>query len=104
MRIRTHPGKILANELEELGMTAHAFSMAIGVPATRIGDILKQRRAVTPETALRLARYFGGSPNVWMNMQTAYDLSVAEKEHGKTIRQTVRRPSKSKNKKAQAGA
>jgi addiction module HigA family antidote len=104
MRIRTHPGTILANELQELGMSAHAFSMAIGVPVTRIGDILKLRRAVTSETALRLARYFGGSPNVWMNMQTAYDLSVAEKKHGKKIRATVRRPSKPKNRKAQASA
>ncbi len=91
---RTHPGEILRDELEALDMSAHAFAMAIGVPATRIGDILKLRRAVTPETALRLARYFGGSPKIWMRLQTDYDLAEAEKRHGKVIRETVRKPLK----------
>jgi antitoxin HigA-1 len=94
---RTHPGEILRDELEALNMSAHAFSMALGVPATRIGDILKLRRGITPETALRLARYFGGSPKVWLGLQLDYDLAEAEQKHGKNIRQTVRKPAKGKS-------
>ena len=88
----THPGEILRDELEALGMSAHAFAGEIGVPATRIGDILKCRRAVTPETALRLARYFGGSPKIWLRLQSDWDLEQAEKAHGNEVRRTVRLP------------
>lgn len=104
MTRRTHPGEILRDELEARNMSAHAFSMAIGVPATRIGDILKLRRAVTPETALRLARYLGGSPKIWLSLQMMYDLAIAEEEHGKTIRQTVRKPAKPTEHKAGGAA
>jgi len=89
---RTHPGEILRDELEARHISAHAFAMALGVPATRIGDILKLRRAVTPETALRLARYFGGSPKVWLTLQMDYELSLAEENHGAEISETVRQP------------
>ncbi len=90
MRIPTHPGEILKEELETISMSAHALSMALGVPASRIDQIVKCRRAVTPDTALRLAAYFGGSPRFWLNMQMAHDLAIAEKEHGKDIRRAVR--------------
>ncbi|HIJ44530.1 MAG: HigA family addiction module antitoxin [Rhodospirillales bacterium] len=90
MRIPTHPGDILKRELETIGLSAHALSMALGVPASRIDQIVKCRRAVTSDTALRLAAYFGGSPMFWLNMQTAHDLAVAEKEHGKDIRRVVK--------------
>lgn len=90
--IATHPGEILKDEIEARGLTANRFAIEIGVPATRIGEILHLRRAVTPETALRLAAYFGGSPKVWLGMQAEYDLAEAEKEHGREIKRTVSVP------------
>ncbi len=90
MPIPTHPGEILRDELEARQMSANRFAMELGVPATRIGDILKQRRAVTPETALRLAAFFGGSPKVWLGLQADYDLAMAAKMFGKEIKRTVR--------------
>jgi antitoxin HigA-1 len=76
-----HPGEILREELmEPLGLTAHALAMALRVPATRIGDIVRERRAITPDTALRLARYFGTSADLWIGLQTEYDLRTARLE------------------------
>lgn len=76
-----HPGEILREEfMEPLGLTAHALAMALRVPATRIGDIVRERRAITPDTALRLARYFGTSPDLWIGLQTDYDLRTARLE------------------------
>jgi addiction module HigA family antidote len=76
-----HPGEILREEfLAPLGMTAHALALELKVPAPRINDIVRERRAVTPDTALRLARYFGTTPEFWLNLQTAYDLKVAQRE------------------------
>ncbi len=70
-----HPGEILREEfLIPLGLTAHALAMAIQVPAPRINDIVRERRAVSADTALRLARYFGTSPEFWMGLQSDYDL------------------------------
>lgn len=91
MRIPAHPGEILKDELEALGMSANRLAMELGVPATRVNDIVRCRRAVTPETALRLAVYFGGSAQFWINLQTAHDLALAEAEHGAEIRRSVRR-------------
>ena len=88
----THPGEILKDELAARRLSAHRFALEIGVPATRIGDILNKRRAVTPETALRLAAYFGGSPKVWLGLQADYDLGRAERRHGREIKRTVRPP------------
>ncbi|MGI9404096.1 MAG: HigA family addiction module antitoxin [Hyphomicrobium sp.] len=80
-RVRTHPGEILAKEyLEPLDMSARALAEEIGVPANRITDIVRGRRGVTADTALRLARYFRTDPRFWLNLQTAHDLSVAETE------------------------
>jgi addiction module HigA family antidote len=75
-----HPGEVLKDELEVRGMTAHALALALRLPASRISQIVRGQRAITPETALRLARYFGGSPAIWLRLQLAYDLSRAETE------------------------
>lgn len=90
MIIATHPGDILKDELTARGMSAHRFALELGVPPTRIADILKRRRSVSPETALRLAAYLGGSPKVWLRLQADYDLALAERKHGKEIKRTVR--------------
>ncbi|MDO4775820.1 MAG: HigA family addiction module antitoxin [Cardiobacteriaceae bacterium] len=76
-----HPGEILREDfLAPLGMSAHALAIALHVPATRINDIVRERRGITADTALRLARYFGGDAQSWMNLQSAYDLK-REAEH-----------------------
>lgn len=85
-----HPGEILKDELSELGLSANAFAKALGVPANRIVNILHGKRAVTADTALRLSIYFGSGPEIWMNLQTNYDLAVAIRDHGKTLKKTVR--------------
>lgn len=85
-----HPGEILREDfLKPLSMSAHALAMALRVPAPRINDIVRERRAVTPDTAMRLARYFGGDAQSWMNLQVAYDLRNAEIAEGKTIEREV---------------
>jgi antitoxin HigA-1 len=74
-----HPGEILREEfLKPGGLTANALARALKVPAPRINDIVRERRGVSADTALRLARYFGGDARSWLNLQTAYDLRVAE--------------------------
>jgi addiction module HigA family antidote len=86
-----HPGEILREEfLGPLKMSGHALSMALKVPAPRINDIVRERRAVTPDTALRLARYFGTTPGFWLNLQTTYDLKIAQHELGRIIENEVR--------------
>lgn len=85
-----HPGEILREEfLSPLGMSAHALAMALRVPAPRINDIVRERRGVTPDTALRLARYFGGDPESWLTLQLAYDLRVAELASAEKIAKEV---------------
>ena len=77
-----HPGEIIREEyLLPLQMTPHALAMALRVPAPRINDIVRERRAVSPDTALRLARYFNTTPRFWLNLQAAHDLSRAEKKN-----------------------
>ncbi|WP_038499771.1 HigA family addiction module antitoxin [Janthinobacterium agaricidamnosum] len=72
-----HPGEILREEfLVPLGMTAHALSKALHVTPSRVTDIVNERRGISADTALRLARYFGGDPESWLNLQQAYDLNV----------------------------
>jgi addiction module HigA family antidote len=86
-----HPGEILKEEfLIPLGMTAHALALELKVPAPRINDIVRERRAVSPDTALRLARYFGTTPDFWLNLQTSYELKVAERELKARIDKEVR--------------
>src|SRR4051812_15899582 len=85
-----HPGEVLRHEfLEPLGLTAHALALALRVPANRITAILAGRRAITAETALRLARHFGTTPAFWLNLQKAWELEVAEREDGARIRAEV---------------
>jgi addiction module HigA family antidote len=84
-----HPGQILKRELEARGLSANKLALALRVPSGRITQILNAKRAVTPETALRLARYFGNSPQFWMNLQTKHDLLVAEQEIGERIKTEV---------------
>jgi len=89
-RVATHPGEILKEEfLVPHGLSQHALAMKIRVPATRIGEIVHGRRAVTPDTALRLARFFGTSPQLWMNLQQAHDLSKATIDSGAAIEREV---------------
>jgi len=89
-RVTTHPGEMLREEfLLPLGLTQNALAMKLRVPATRIGDIIHGRRAVTPDTALRLARFFGNSPEFWLNLQQMHDLSKARLELSKTIERDV---------------
>ncbi|MGX5658428.1 HigA family addiction module antitoxin [Castellaniella ginsengisoli] len=74
-----HPGEILREDyLIPLGMSANALARHLLVPASRINDILLERRGITADTALRLSRYFGGDARSWLNLQTAYDLRMAE--------------------------
>ena len=81
-RILSHPGEILGAEyLEPLGLSAKALGKAIGVPGNRISDIVRAKRAVTADTAIRLARYFRTEPRFWLNLQAAHDLSKAQAEH-----------------------
>ena len=85
-----HPGEILREEfLALLDMSANALALALKVPAPRINDIVREKRAITPDTALRLARYFGTTPEFWLNLQTAYDLRRARRELGATIEREV---------------
>ena len=85
-----HPGEILKEDyLSSLDMTANALAKALHVPASRINDIVLERRAVTPDTALRLARYFGGDAQSWINLQSAYDLKMIIKKNGKEIEKTI---------------
>ena len=73
-----HPGEVLREEfLQPMGMTAHALAMALQVPAPRINDIVRERRAVTVDTALRMAKYFGTSAEFWMGLQTDFDMATA---------------------------
>ena len=81
-RIRTHPGEVLRAEyLEPLNLTARGLAEEIGVPGNRMSEILRERRSVTADTAIRLGRYFGTDPRFWLNLQTAFDLSKAEADH-----------------------
>ena len=85
-----HPGEVLREDfLVPLGMSANALAKALNVPAPRINDIVRERRGVSTDTAMRLARYFGGDARSWMNLQAAYDLRVAEIENAKRIEREI---------------
>lgn len=86
-----HPGEILREEfLLPLEMSANALAMELHVPAPRINDVVRERRGITPDTALRLARYFGTTPQFWLNLQSSFDLRKAEVELGRKISAEVR--------------
>jgi len=80
-----HPGRILRRELTARDLSANKLALALRVPSGRITAILNAKRGITPETALRLGRYFGNSAQFWMNLQTRYDLAVTEQALGERI-------------------
>jgi addiction module HigA family antidote len=80
-----HPGVVLADELAELGLSGAELARALDVPANRITDILRGRRSITGDTALRLGHWFGMSPEFWLNLQSAHDLRLAAEQAGETI-------------------
>lgn len=85
-----HPGEILREDyLVPLGMSANDLAKALKVPAPRINDIVRERRGITADTAMRLARYFGGDARSWLNLQAAYDLRVAEIKNIERIEQEI---------------
>ena len=90
-RVTTHPGEMLNEEfLKPLGMSVNALAIALRVPATRIGAIVKGERSVTADTALRLSRFFGTSAEFWMNLQAMHDLTKVQLESGGAIQRDVR--------------
>ena len=85
-----HPGRILHDQyLLPLNLSAHALAVALRLPAPRINDIVRERRGVSPDTALRLARYFGNHAEFWIGLQGEFDLGVARKAAGRTIDREV---------------
>ena len=80
-----HPGEVLKDELEELGVTPTELARQIAVPPNRISQIVSGRRSITGDTALRLGHWFGSSPEFWLNLQSAYDLRVAAQAAGRRI-------------------
>ena len=85
-----HPGEILREEfLVPLGLTANALALALRVSAPRVNDIVRERRGVSPETALRLSRYFGTTAEFWLNLQSGYDLKIAAATAGKKVEKEV---------------
>ena len=96
-RTPIHPGEILADELEELGVSPTELSRQICVPANRISQIINGKRAITGDTALRLAHWFGTSPQFWMNLQALYDVRLAEEEAGAEIKLLPTKPEKTRS-------
>lgn len=87
----THPGEVLREDfLKPLGLSQYALSKAIDVPQIRVSEVVNGKRAITPDTALRLARYFGTSPEFWLGMQATYDLETARDRVGAEIDATIR--------------
>ena len=85
-----HPGRILKRELSARSLSANRLALELRLPSGRITDIINGKRGISPDTALRLARYFGNSARFWLNLQTAYELDVAEREIGPKIVEEVR--------------
>jgi addiction module HigA family antidote len=85
-----HPGEVLREDyLTPLNMSANALAKALNVPAPRVNDVVRERRGITADTAMRLARYFGGDTRSWLNLQAAYDLRIAERANAKGIEREV---------------
>jgi addiction module HigA family antidote len=82
-----HPGEHLAEELKEMNMSAAELARQLEVPTNRVTEILKGRRSITGDTALRLAHFFGTTPGFWLNLQSLYELRVAQKKVGKAIKE-----------------
>ena len=86
-----HPGRILKRELTARGLSANRLALGLRVPSGRITDILNGKRGITPETALRLAHFFGTSADFWMNLQTRFDLATADNSIGAKVAAEVER-------------
>ena len=86
---KVHPGAILKEELEARGLSANAFALKLRVPPQRIQDIVAERRGISPDTALRLQASLGTPASLWLDMQTAYDLYMAEAKIGEAVRREV---------------
>jgi len=85
-----HPGEILKEEfMEPMGLSANALAIALRVPATRIGEIVRGRRSITPDTALRLGRYFGTTADLWLGLQLEYDLRAARRDLGEQVEKEI---------------
>lgn len=80
-----HPGRILKRELAARDMSANRLALALRVPSGRLTEILNGKRGISPDTALRLGRFFGNSARFWLNLQTSYELAIAERELGDQI-------------------
>lgn len=90
-RIRTHPGEVLREEfLKPFGISINKLSRDLDVPVSRVSEIVNQKRDVTTDTAFRLAQYFGTTPNLWMNLQSAYSLSVYVATEADRVAPTIR--------------
>lgn len=89
-RAPVHPGEYIAETLEELDMSARELAIVLDVPTNRISEIVRGRRGITADTALRLGRWLNTGPDVWMNLQKAWELRTAEQDHGPEIERTVR--------------
>ena len=87
--IAVHPGRILKRELVARGLSANALALALRTPSGRITDIVNTKRGISPETALRLGRYFGNSARFWLDLQTGYELAMAERASGERIASEV---------------
>lgn len=85
-----HPGEILKEELDELKLSANALAKALDVPTNRITAILNEQRGITADTALRLAKFFGSSPDFWMSLQSSYDVKKARAAVGQEIERNVK--------------
>jgi addiction module HigA family antidote len=85
-----HPGRLLKRELVARGLSANRLSLDIGVPSGRITDILNARRGISADTAVRLGRYFGNSPQFWLDLQGQYDIGVVEREKGAEIARRIK--------------
>ena len=90
MLFRSHPGEVPREDfLVPLNLSANALAKDLNVPAPRVNDIVRERRGVSADSAMRLARYIGGDARAWLNLQTAYDLRVAETENAKRIEREI---------------
>ncbi len=84
-----HPGRLLGREMQDRGLSALALALALRVPANRISEIVRGRRAISAETALRLGCYFGTGPEIWTRLQANFDVAEAERKYGAAIRKEV---------------
>ena len=85
-----HPGEILADELQELGISAAELARTLQVPTNRITQILNGKRAITADTALRLGQWFGTGPELWLNLQKSYELRLAQQQIGEEIQKKIK--------------